>query len=150
MVACPGSRSALKSPPPTRPPAGGVLRRRSFLAGLVSVVAMPVVAEGQPAGKVARIGFLGPSISGDDRRVENFRRFREGLRELGYIEGKTITIEWRLADKYELYPALAAELVRLNVDVLVTPNTPGALILKQTTTSIPIVFTAVAVPVGTE
>src|SRR6267143_1818694 len=139
--------------PPVAAPAGGsshsVMDRRAFLVTAVAaVIAGPRTIYAQAAGKVPRIGFLGPSISGDDPRVENFRQFREGLRELGYIEGKTITIEWRLADKYELYPALAAELVRLNVNVLVTPNTPGALAAKRATTTIPIVFTTVGDPVG--
>jgi putative ABC transport system substrate-binding protein len=61
---------------------------------------------------------------------------------------RSIAIEWRLADSYERYPVLAAELVRLNVDVIVTPNTPGALAAKRATTTIPIVFTAIADPVG--
>jgi ABC-type uncharacterized transport system substrate-binding protein len=112
------------------------------------LAASALAADAQPSSKVPRIGFLGPRVSGDDPRVENLRQFHEGLRELGYVDGKNITIEWRLADTYEHYPVLAAELVRLNVDVLVTPNTPAALALKRATTAIPIVFTSIADPVG--
>ena len=114
----------------------------------VSLTLAPLVVEAQPAAKVGRLGFLGPSFSEDDPRAENLRAFREALQNLGYVDGKTIAIEWRLADNYELYPALAAELVRLNVNVLVTPNTPGALAAKRATSTIPIVIIAVGDPVG--
>jgi len=117
-------------------------------AMLALLLAAPFAAEAQATAKMSRIGFLGPSVSGDDPRVENLRQFREGLRELGHVEGKNLAIEWRLAASYELYPALAAELVRLNVDVIVTPNTPAALAAKRATTAIPIVFTSIADPVG--
>jgi len=76
----------------------------------VSLTLAPLVVEAQPAAKVGRLGFLGPSFSEDDPRAENLRAFREALQNLGYVDGKTIAIEWRLADKYELYPALAANL----------------------------------------
>src|SRR5215470_4220605 len=76
-------------------------------------------AEAQQAGKVPRIGFLGGSSpSAISARIE---AFRQGLRELGYVEGKNIVIEWRYAEgKFDRLPALAAELVRLKVDVIVT------------------------------
>ncbi|PYM90367.1 MAG: hypothetical protein DME04_23480, partial [Candidatus Rokuibacteriota bacterium] len=118
------------------------------LAVILSLTLAPLVVEAQPAAKVGRLGFLGPSFSEDDPRAENLRAFREALQNLGYVDGKTIAIEWRLADNYELYPALAAELVRLNVNVLVTPNTPGALAAKRATSTIPIVIIAVGDPVG--
>ena len=71
------------------------------------------------------------------------------MRELGYVEGKNLVIEWRFADnKYERLPGLAAELVRLNVEVLVSHSTPGTEALVRATTTIPIVLTAVADPVG--
>jgi putative ABC transport system substrate-binding protein len=103
----------------------------------------------QPSARASRIGFLGPSASGDDPRTENFRQFGESLRDLGYVEGQNLTIEWRLAENYTLYPTLAAELVGLNVDVIVTPNTPEALALKQATATIPVVMVAIGDPVGT-
>lgn len=118
------------------------------IALVVSLIAVPIVVEAQQPNKVSRIGFLGPRVAGDDPRVENLLQFRKGLRELGYVEGENIAIEWRLAASYELYPSLVAELVGLNVDVIVTPNTPAALAAKRATTVIPIVFTAIADPIG--
>lgn len=120
----------------------------ALIAIVLGLIAVPPAVEAQRPEKLSRVGFLGPSVSGDDPRVENLRQFREGLRELGYVEGKNIAIEWRLAASYDLYPALVAELVRLNVDVIVTPNTPAALAAKRATKTIPIVFTAIADPVG--
>ena len=95
----------------------------------------------QPAPKMHRIGFLGPtSAAGAARSLD---AFRAGLRELGYLEGKNIVIEFRWADdKYERLADLAAELVRLNVELIVTYGTPGALAAKQATTAIPIVIAA--------
>jgi putative tryptophan/tyrosine transport system substrate-binding protein len=95
-------------------------------------------AQQQP-NRVYRIGFLGTgSASGWVRNVE---AFRDGLRELGYVEGKNVVIEYRWGDgKYERLPELAAELVRLEVDVLVSYGTPGIRAAKQATTKIPIVM----------
>jgi putative tryptophan/tyrosine transport system substrate-binding protein len=75
--------------------------------------------------------------------------FLEGMRALGYVEGQNLVMEYRgAAGQYERFPALAAELVRLKVDVLLVPNTPAALAAKQATSTIPIVMTAIADPVG--
>ena len=126
----------------------GMDRRRFLLTSLVGAVAAPLGAEAQQAGRVPVIGFLGPSLPVEDPRTENFRQFREGLRELGYVEGTSVQIEWRLSNNYDLYPRLAAELVGLNVDVLVTSNTPGALAAKRATTTLPIVFITVGDPVA--
>jgi putative ABC transport system substrate-binding protein len=109
---------------------------------------MPVASEAQRSANVPQIGFLGPSVSADDPRAENFRQFQKSLRDLGYIEGKNISIAWRLVESYDLYPAKAAELVSLKVAAIVTPNTPAALAAKSATATIPIVFTLVADPVG--
>jgi putative tryptophan/tyrosine transport system substrate-binding protein len=86
-----------------------------------------------------RIGYLGSgSVAGPMNRLE---ALRAGLRDLGYVEGKNIVIEYRWAEgKYDRLPDLAAELVRLKVDVLVTSGTPGTLAAKQTTATIPIVM----------
>jgi putative ABC transport system substrate-binding protein len=114
--------------------------RRTFLAGTGAVLlAAPLAAEGQRAASVARIGFLGAtSSSGWASRVEAFRL---GLRDHGYVEGKNVIIEFRWADEhYERLPSLAAELVRLKVDCLVTYGTPASLAAKRTTTTIPIVM----------
>ena len=116
------------------------MNRRTFLCGLtLGTLAAPLAAGAQQAGKVYRIGFLGPSsASTHANRVE---ALRAGLRELGYVEGKNILIEYRWAEgKYDRLLDLAAELVHLKVDVLVTFGTPGTLAAKQTTTTIPIVM----------
>ena len=99
----------------------------------------PLVARAQEPGKVAKIGFLGSaSASGSTRPVEALRR---GLSEHGYQEGRNISIEFRWAEgDYGRLPALAAELVRLKVDVLIAHGTPGIRAAKQATTTIPIVM----------
>jgi putative tryptophan/tyrosine transport system substrate-binding protein len=110
-----------------------------FIGVLGGAAAWPVVARAQQGGKVFRIGFLGsPSAASLPERIE---AFREGLRDLGYQEGRDIVIEYRWADgKLDQLPALAAELVRLNVDVIVTHGIPGILAAKQATATIPIVM----------
>jgi putative ABC transport system substrate-binding protein len=120
------------------------VRRRAFLGSLAgSLLAAPLAASAQPAGKVYRIGFLGT--------VENPRgweAFLQGLRELGWAEGKNIATERRFSEgKQERFRDLAAELVRLNVDVIVTSTTPPTLAAKNATTTIPIVMLA-GDPVG--
>ena len=96
----------------------------------------------QPAAKMHRIGFLGPtSAAGIPGRLEGLRA---GLRDLGYVEGKNLVIEFRWAEgKYDRLPELAAELVRLNVELIVTYATPGSRAAKQATTTIPIVMASV-------
>jgi putative tryptophan/tyrosine transport system substrate-binding protein len=113
--------------------------RRAFLAGTGAVLlSAPPAAEAQPTGKVPRIGFLGlASASSFGKQVE---ALRAGLRDLGYLEGKNVVIDYRWAEgKYDRLSDLAGELVRLGVDVLVTHGTPGALAAKRATTTIPIV-----------
>jgi putative ABC transport system substrate-binding protein len=104
-------------------------------------------AEAQQAGKVFRIGFLDPSnASGSTVLVE---AFRQELNKLGWIEGKNFTIEYRFAEqKRERVPELAADLVRLKVDLIVVAGTPSALAAKHATTSIPIVIATAVDPVG--
>ena len=110
-------------------------RRRFLLTSLASALAPPLAAEAQPAGKVYRVGFLGNSSAALEANLVG--PFREGLRELGYVEGRNIVIEYRWAEgKYERFPALIAELAALNVDVIVTAGTPAALAVKRTTPSI--------------
>jgi putative tryptophan/tyrosine transport system substrate-binding protein len=122
------------------------MRRREFIT-LVSgsAAAWPFVARAQEATKVYRIGFVGlPSAGSLPERPE---AFRAGLRDLGYQEGRNIVIEYRWAEgRYERLPALFAELVRLNVDVIVTHGTPGALAATQVTNTIPIVVAVIADP----
>jgi putative tryptophan/tyrosine transport system substrate-binding protein len=116
------------------------MKRREFITLLgASAAAWPLAARAQQAGKVFRIGFLGsPSAASLPKRNE---AFRAGLRDLGYQEGRDIVIEYRWADgRLDQLPALAAELVRLKVDVIVTHGIPGILAAKQATTTIPIVM----------
>jgi putative ABC transport system substrate-binding protein len=110
--------------------------------------ALCVFAEAQQAKKVPRIGFLGAtSLSGESARIE---AFRQGLRELGYVEDKNIVIEYRWAEgKFDRLPALAAELVRLKVDVIVTGGATSTRAAKELTIAIPIVMAQVHDPIGT-
>ena len=105
-------------------------------------------AEAQQPARIPRIGILAaPSASFFSARVE---ALRQRLRELGYVEGKNIVIEYRYAEgKLERLPDLAAELVRLKVDVIVTAGGPAILAAKKASATIPIVFAAASDPVGT-
>ena len=120
-------------------------------AGIFAIVVMHLVcgarAEAQQPGKIFRIGFLDQSTaSGSAVLVE---AFRQELSKLGWIEGKNIAIEYRFAEqKPERLPELAAELVRLKVDLIVVSGGPTALAAKKATTTIPIVMTSAADPVG--
>ena len=94
-----------------------------------------------------RIGFLGNSTAALEANLVG--PFREGLRELGYVEGRNILIEYRWAEgRYERFPALIAELIAMKVDVIVTAGTPASLAVKKATTSIPLVMAAVGDPIG--
>jgi putative ABC transport system substrate-binding protein len=112
------------------------------LGGLFS----PVAAEAQQAAKVARIGYLAINLAASPHQHE---AFRQGLRDLGYVEGRNLVIEYRDAEgKFERLPALAAELVALKVDVILAVSTPAALAAKQATRTIPIVFGGAGDPVA--
>jgi putative ABC transport system substrate-binding protein len=119
------------------------MKRREFITLLGGAVAWPLTARAQQPERMRRIGFLGlDSASNHAARLD---ALRAGLRDHGYVEGKNIVIEFRWAEgNYERLPALAEELVRLNVDVLVTHGSSGALAAKKATSTIPIVITAVA------
>jgi ABC-type uncharacterized transport system substrate-binding protein len=124
-----------------------VISRRGFLATAAGLLAAPLVAEAQPAGKVHRIGFLGSgSATGDPRTRE---AFREGLREFGWVEGQNLVIEYRFAEgQSDRLPDLATELVRLKVDVIAAGPTPPVLAAKRATGTIPIVGMSLTDPVG--
>src|ERR1700730_1159720 len=121
------------------------MRRRKFIALLGGAAAWPLAARGQQT-KVARIGELYIGLAD----AESFKNeLREGLRELGYVEGRNIAFEFRSAEgKLDRLPELAAELVRLKVDMIVALYVPCALAAKQATRDIPIVIIA-ADPVET-
>ncbi|KRT74322.1 MAG: hypothetical protein XU13_C0008G0010 [Candidatus Rokubacteria bacterium CSP1-6] len=122
-------------------------------AGLVTTVAFgillaPLATQAQQSGKVHRIGFLGNSTAALEANLVG--PFREGLRDLGYVEGRNVLIEYRWAEgKYERFPALIAELIAMKIDVIVTAGTPATLAVKKATTSVPLVMVAVGDPVGT-
>jgi putative ABC transport system substrate-binding protein len=111
------------------------------------LAASPLVADAQPAGKVPRVAYLNASSAASATWA--VEAFRQGLREFGYIEGQNILIEYRWADgRFERLPALAAELARSKVDVIVAQNTVAALAAKNATSTIPIILVTVGDPVG--
>ena len=117
----------------------------AFLAALALIV-QSVSAEAQSTGKIHRIGWLASGSSAASLRF--FEAFKDGLREAGWIEGQNITIDSRYAEgKSDRFPALAAELVQLKVDVIATVTTPAGLATKNATSVIPIVAMNVAQPV---
>ena len=122
------------------------------LIGLAVVLAVclalaPLAVEAQQPVKLYRIGMLErTSVS---TNAANLDGFRQGLRELGYVEGKNFAIEYRSADgRDERFHDLAAELVRVNVDLILTRGTPAALAAKNATRTIPVVMTGIGDPVG--
>ena len=120
--------------------------RRTFINIVAAGLAIArSAAEAQQASKVARIGFLATNLA----VIPPLRdAFLQGLRDLGYVEGRNVVIEYRDAEgKLERFPALAAELVALKVDVIVAPTTPATVAAKQATKTIPIVFAVVSDPV---
>jgi ABC-type uncharacterized transport system substrate-binding protein len=124
------------------------MKRAAVPSILVAVVlvALGVIADAQQPAKVGKIGWL--SIGSDSGPGSTIRAFLPELRALGYVEGKNIAFDYRYADnKLDRLPALADELVRLKVDVLVTPGTPAAIAAKNATRTIPIVFFRVSDPV---
>src|SRR5580765_7816303 len=101
---------------------------------LLVLLAAPLATEAQQAANIPRVGFLSPSSLSDSRTLRYFQAFRQGLRELGYVEGQNIAIESRWAEgKYDRLPGLAAELVRLKVTVIVTYGGVATEAAKQAT-----------------
>jgi putative tryptophan/tyrosine transport system substrate-binding protein len=127
-----------------------MIARRTFLVALgTAAVAAPLEAFAQQrSGKVPRIGWLVPGTRADqDPLLEEYRR---GMRELGYIEGRTVDTEYVYADaQFSRLPGLAAQLVERKVDIIVTASTPASLAAKQATAKIPIVFAASSDPIST-
>jgi putative ABC transport system substrate-binding protein len=124
------------------------MRRREFIAALGGTAAWPVVALGQQLEKLPVVGYLSPGSSAVGPLARH-DAFQEGLRELGYVEGKNIAIAYRFADgKFDHLDELAAELVRLKVDLIVSVVTQASLAAKNATSTIPIVMVSVGDPVG--
>ena len=124
------------------------MKRRVFLAGTGAVLlTAPLAAEAQQAGKVPRVGYL--SVFSPSNPYPPSEAFWQGLHDLGWIEGQNIAIERRFADgKAQRLPDLAVELVRLRIDLIFAETTPAARAVKQATTTIPIVFSPIADPIG--
>jgi putative ABC transport system substrate-binding protein len=125
-----------------------VTTRRAFISALAGgLLAGPRIADAQQAAKVYRVGYLtAGSVTANPRVLE---AFRQGLRELGWVEGQNLVIEYRSAEgRFDRLPELAAELVRLKVDVIVAAPTPGALAAKKATATVPIVGVSLTEPVG--
>jgi ABC-type uncharacterized transport system substrate-binding protein len=125
------------------------MERRAFLVVIAGGVgAAPLAAEGQQAGKAVRIGLLDSGASDPSSDVR-WKAFRERLRALGYVEGQTVIFEPRWANgQMARLPSLAAELINIKVDIVVTASTEAALVAKRATSSIPIVTATGVDPVG--
>src|SRR5258705_3805353 len=124
-----------------------VIDRREFLGALAGGLLAAKAAEAEQTGKVYRIGMLERTPAATN--AANLDGFRQGLRELGYVEGKNLVIEYRSADGHdERFLTLAAELVRLKPDLILTRGTTAALAAKNTTVTIPVVILGVGDPVG--
>jgi putative ABC transport system substrate-binding protein len=113
-----------------------------FAVGLTTAAA-------QPAEKMPRVGYISPGAPSDPVRQRRLEAFRQGLRDLGYVEGRNIAIEPRWAEgKYDRYPALAADLVRLKVQVIVAVGGRASQVAQQATSTIPIIMSVVIDPLG--
>jgi putative tryptophan/tyrosine transport system substrate-binding protein len=124
------------------------MRRREFITLLGSTAAWPVAARAQQLGRVPRIGYLSPG-SASPGPLAYHDEFQRGLRELGYVDGRNIVVDYRFAEgKFDRLDQLAAEMARLNVDVIVSVVTQASLAAKHATSTIPIVIVSVADPVG--
>src|SRR4051812_39004623 len=130
------------------PELGAGMQRREFIGLVGGVAAWPLAARAQQAPKVARIGILVVGSLESPEGRTGLDALRQGLFELGHIEGRNLAIEYRAADgKIERLPTLAAELALLKLDVIVAGATPAGLAAQQATTTTPIVVTAMGDPV---
>jgi putative ABC transport system substrate-binding protein len=124
------------------------MKRREFITLLGGTAAWPLAARAQPTAKVWRVGMLDTTAA--TLNAANLDAFKQALRQLGYVEGQNLIVEYRSSDGHiERFPQLAAELVRLNVDIIITRGTPAALAAKEATATIPIVMAANGGPVET-
>ena len=119
----------------------------AVLLAVLSLLAAPLAAQAQQAGKIPRVGFVEAGSRSANQHFAD--AFRAGLHELGYLEGQSITVEERWAEgKIERFPDLLADLLRLKVDVIVQASGQGAVAAKKLTTTVPVVFVGVGDPVG--
>ena len=126
-----------------------MVSRRRFSAGAIAAILIPMAARAQQPGKVWRVAFLVQRHLDFTDTDFIYGPFRQGMRELGYVEGKNLAIEWRSAEgRAERLPELAAELVRSKPDVLATQGTSAAMAAQKTTATLPIVMASVGDPVG--
>jgi putative ABC transport system substrate-binding protein len=123
------------------------VKRREFIALLGGAAAWPLTGQAQQTGKIYRIGIL--DLASRELNGANLNAFQQGLHEFGYNEGQNLIIEYRSGDgRPERFPNLANDLVRLNVDLILTRGTPAALAVKNATTTIPIVLSGLGDPVA--
>src|SRR5918998_4629033 len=122
------------------------LRRREFVIALgCAAAAWPLAARAQQAEKIYRLGILEPIPAAQN--ASNFDALRKGLRDLGYVEGRNLIIEYRSADgRAERFSELASELIRLKVDLIVTRGTPAARAAKNATEAIPVIIATMGDP----
>jgi ABC-type uncharacterized transport system substrate-binding protein len=117
------------------------MRRREFITLLGGAAAWPLAARAQQAAKLPTVGFLGPNTASFERASTD--AFLQRLRELGWIENRTVAIEYRWAEgREERFTEIAAEFIRLKVDIIFTYGTPSSIAAKKATAVIPIVFAA--------
>src|SRR5215510_13532319 len=126
---------------------GGYVRRRDFITLFCgAAIAWPLSARAQRADRKPVVGFLNAAIA--DHYTKFTNEFRRGLREMGFVEGQNVSVEFRWAEgHYERLPDLAADLISQRVAVIAATSTPAALVAKKATTTIPIVFTTGSDPV---
>jgi len=124
-----------------------ITRRKVLLAIATTLLAMPLPGETQNARKIYRVGYLGNSSA--SLEPDLVEAFRQGMRDLGYIEGKNLVIEFRWAEgRYDRFASLVTDLIHLPVDVIVTAGTPGTLAAKNATKTIPLVIAVSGDAVG--
>ena len=124
------------------------MNRRDTVFALFALGATPLVSHAQPQGKIWRVGFLTQRRRPDSIDADFLGAFPRGMRELGYVGGKNLVIEWRFDDKSERLPDLAAELVALKMDVIVSGSSQAISALQKATTTIPIVMATSGDPIG--